>query len=250
MDLDFRIPAAKPSCMFFNALGTQAAAVILECVVETQASVEAMQCLKAFAGQAGYVLHQVRLELSDQWCTRRHRWWGVLLPSHLPQPSPPSWPEASPTLTVGSVIPEWPIWEPDADSQLLWTEAERQAYTDPMLGTKPRVLNVAGKAPTTLHSYGNPLQGCPCKCRAQGFSMHRLGSQGLRGFGVPAHHFASNRYLPAGARPLKHSADDHAACSRTSCSSLSDWTVGCPVAVLVDEWSVGSLGLRALSDAL
>ena len=174
---------------------TQAAAIVLECVVEIQASAEAMQCLCDFASRAGYVLHQVRLELSDQWCTRRHRWWGVLLPQHLPQPHMQPWPTLTPSLVVGDVIPEWPLWSPLDEAQLLWTEEEAQAYADPRLGTEPRILNVAGKAPTALHSYGNPLQGCPCRCRLQGFSLTRLYNRGLRGYGVPASHAAGTRYL-------------------------------------------------------
>ena len=174
---------------------TQAAAIVLECVVEIQASAEAMQCLCDFASRAGYVLHQVRLELSDQWCTRRHRWWGVLLPQHLPQPHMQPWPAITPSLVVGDVIPEWPLWSPLDEAQLLWTEEEAQAYADPRLGTEPRILNVAGKAPTALHSYGNPLQGCPCRCRLQGFSLTRLYNRGLRGYAVPASHSAGTRYL-------------------------------------------------------
>ena len=38
--------------------------------------------------------------------------------------------------------------------------------------------------PTALHSWGNALRGCPCKCRKGPFSWDRLRQQGLRGVGV------------------------------------------------------------------
>ena len=57
--------------------------VVLECVSEISDSVEAIDCLKRFAFQAGYQIAQVHLELAHQWASRRRRWWAVLLPACL-----------------------------------------------------------------------------------------------------------------------------------------------------------------------
>ena len=173
----------------------------------------------------------------------------VMLPQHLPQPHMQPWPAITPSLVVGDVIPEWPLWSPLDEAQLLWTEEEAQAYADPRLGTEPRILNVAGKAPTALHSYGNPLQGCPCRCRLQGFSLTRLYNQGLRGYGVPASHSAATRHLhPQELGLLSTIPSDHASCSRAPGSPLFDRPACSTSAVALDRGSNPSMGIRDLPD--
>ena len=87
-----------------------------------------------------------------------------------------------------------PIRPPEQEQDLLWDEAERAAYFDEQYGQDVRLLASDMKAPTALHSYGNPLRACPCGCR-QPFADHRLRNQGLRGFGILSHTFPGPRCL-------------------------------------------------------
>ena len=61
---------------------------------------------------------------------------------------------------------------------------EASKFSDPGFGQDDRRLDQNAVAPTALHSWGNPLRGCPCGCRLSGFSLERLLQSGLRGIGI------------------------------------------------------------------
>ena len=172
----------------------QVAGVVLECVSEISDSIEAIDCLKSFAFNAGYQIAQVHLELAHQWASRRRRWWAVLLPACLPDFELRPWPAHAVPTTVGDVMPEVPLWDVDTEKQLLWDSAEQAAYANPAYGTEPRLLAASSQAPTALHSWGTALRPCPCKCRAQAFSKTSLLSRGLRGVGVPSQVLEGTRF--------------------------------------------------------
>ena len=165
---------------------TQASGVVLECVSEIQQHPAAMQCIQGFAAKVGFRFQQVVLDLAQQWVSRRLRWWAVLLPSDFPALHLPSWPTRAVPLTVGQVIPEWPVWSEADEVELLWNDREQEAYSNPLYGTEARTLEASAQAPTALHSWGNALTSCPCGCRSQPISEESLQLRGLRGIGVPS----------------------------------------------------------------
>ena len=154
-----------------------------------------MECLQAFAARARFQLHQVVLDLADRWISRRMRWWAVLLPADMASFALPAWTVLQPTLLVGDLIPSWPVWPTAEEKALLWSEREREAYNDLTLGTEPRLLSFDMKCPTALHSWGSPLDPCPCGCRLQSFSWPRLQQFGLRGIGIHSELLGEVRYL-------------------------------------------------------
>ena len=162
----------------------QAAGLVLECVPEVQDYADTMALLHQFASAACFQMHSVVLDLGDVWGSHRRRWWCIMLPSHLPAFSISPWPPLSVAPTVADVIPEWPLWPRQQELELEWTVQEQSLYADPRFGKDPRRFVLNGKAPTALHSWGNALTACPCKCRKAGFSLSRLETGGLRGLGV------------------------------------------------------------------
>ena len=192
--LGFRDPRSKTMLSVLQcAWHMQVPAIVLECVTEIVHHEEAMRTLQAFADKAGYSMHYQLLELSHQWASRRHRWWCVFLPSHLPPIVLEDWPSAD--CNVKDVIPCWPIWPDEQEHDLTWDEAERQAFSNPAFGTDTRHLDSMSKAPTALHSWGSPLRPCPCGCRTAPFSEYRLQQRGLRGVGIHSQSTGAMRFL-------------------------------------------------------
>ena len=154
--------------------------LMLECVVEAGLVPEIQSVLAALAKGLNFGVRTIELALEDVWPCRRRRWWAILtiapwLPAELK-----SWPSfAFPT--VRDVIPEWPVWPEHEEAQLELGGIELQAFHEPSFGGGDRILQMNGKAPTFLHSYGSQLVACPCKCRSSGLSPARLERAGLRG---------------------------------------------------------------------
>ena len=162
----------------------QSPALILECVAEVTRFVETISLLRKFAARSGLRMQTVTLDLQDQWCSRRHRWWCLMVPFQWPEQPLPGWPKSAEHRTVGDVIRDWPIWPRAEEQALAWTETESAMYAEPEFGTEARLLNLQGPAPTFVHSMGVALGACPCGCRSAGLSLEFLRSGGFRGFGV------------------------------------------------------------------
>ena len=162
----------------------QAPGLLLECVPEVQEHVEVRDLLQTFASHMGMKIHQVVLELGDQWISRRCRWWCAMLPQGMPSFQLTAWPQLSPKPVIGDEISQWPEWPIDEELALAWTEEEAQKYGDPTYGNDCRRLNICAQAPTALRSWGAALRACPCGCRLRGFSEQSLQSRKLRGFGI------------------------------------------------------------------
>ena len=162
----------------------QCAGLILECVSEVQDCDEAMQAIRTFAAKMKLVLHDITLELADQWASHRRRWWAVLLPEAAETFKLRGWTQASWGRTVGEIIPEWPLWPKAEEENLKWTVQEVAKFGDARYGKDARSLDMRRPAPTALHSYGSPLDPCPCGCRKMGLHENRLLQKGLRGFAV------------------------------------------------------------------
>ena len=168
--------------------------VVLECVASITECEEVMKVFRLFAAHAGFRFTSVKLELAHQWASRRFRWWGIFLPSSLPEVCIPNWHDDSLCWPVQAVLPDWPQWTMEEEMQLIWTPEEKDAFSNPSYGKDPRVINKCGKAPTALHSFGCQLSACPCGCRTRQFSHASLCARGLRGFGVPAAHVQGLRH--------------------------------------------------------
>ena len=173
----------------------QACGVILECELNLLHNQHNALWLNQFMTKAGFSSVQVSLDLSQQWSTRRARWWLVLLPAHLPTLQLPVWPQLSEYRVVGDVIPVWPQWADEVEQELQWDEKEQEAFSDPDLGPTSRVLVSTQPCPTALHSWGNVLRPCPCGCRPQAFPREVLLGTGLRGVGVPSAKDRAVRHL-------------------------------------------------------
>ena len=162
----------------------QCAGLILECVDEVQDCEEAKQAIRLFASKLGLEFQEVTLELADQWASHRKRWWAVLLPAAEEAFHLQNWTKASWGRTVGEIIPEWPIWSMEEEASLKWTVQEAAKFGDVRCGKDPRYLDMRRPAPVALHSYGSPLDPCPCGCRKMALPESSLLQKGLRGFAI------------------------------------------------------------------
>ncbi|CAE7238032.1 aquIMA [Symbiodinium sp. KB8] len=124
----------------------QAHGLLLECVAEVQNFPEALGPLRLLAGRMGFQMHQLVLELGDQWASRRHRWWCVMLPAGLPQLNLQPWPATAQKLVVSDVIAEWPLWPQEEECALAWTPLEAERYADPAFGNDTRHLDMQAQA--------------------------------------------------------------------------------------------------------
>ena len=119
---------------------SQASCLILEGSADLARLPQLQQMLKDFADRAEMQLHQIELDLADQWASSRVRWWAILLPAGLPTLQLHRWPVQSPPLAVQDIIPEWPVWPTMEEADLLWDPKEQQAFADPAFGPEPRIL--------------------------------------------------------------------------------------------------------------
>ena len=174
---------------------TQAVALVLECVAEVASFASTLDVIRGFAQKARFRIHEVILDLQDQWASRRRRWWAVLVPLDVACRPIPVWPDARAQWPIARVIPEWPAWDPAVEASLHWTPEEAARYEDAAYGNDPRALNLQGKAPTAVHSWGCALSSCPCGCRQFAFSDSRLRTGGLRGVGIIANDGKTRRHL-------------------------------------------------------
>lgn len=156
-------------------------AVILECVPEAAHAKHVQDQIRQFASQDGFDVVQSTLHLQAIWPSKRSRWFAVLVRKAFPGFALPDLPSVAPMPVVQDVIQEWPCWSEVEERQLAWTPLECQAYSDPAFGDVNRKVVVSEPLPTALHSWGNALYPCPCKCRLKGLGKELLLANGLRG---------------------------------------------------------------------
>ena len=160
--------------------------LFLECVQEALSDDATQRQLQEFANMHGFAVFQRVLHLSNMWPSRKTRWFMVMLPSEFGEFSFPALPQLPKPPSVMQLMPfsPWPAWSMQDESQLSWTEMEEQVYNDPQYGSTNRFVQTQHPLPTALHSWGNALYACPCKCRASGLSPQTLRSGGLRGLAI------------------------------------------------------------------
>ena len=173
---------------------TQASGLVLECVAEIQSHPATLAVLQRFARHAGFRIHQIVLDLSHPWASRRKRWWCVMLLPQFPLRLT-AWPSLAKPLTVSDVIPCWPHWLLTDEQRLAWTPTEVEKFSDPKYGSDCRCLDCSSQAPTALHSWGVALEACPCGCRNSPMSEARFSQSGLRGTGIFSPTLQAMRHL-------------------------------------------------------
>ena len=235
---------------------TQCSGLILECVSEVASHEEVMKAIQLYAAKLGHQLQATTLELADQWASRRCRWWALALPSCQVQVKLPTWPRALNFRTVEEVVPEWPLWPLEEEKALEWSSREIAAFHDPELGADCRVLDVKRPAPTALHSYGNPLDACPCGCRAQGLSENRLKKDGLRGYCIhsgvtgQARHIHPQELALLNAIPVSHAFLPDTKAALCLIGQIASPLQSLWVFMHVAEWAAAVFGQRQPPSAL
>ena len=170
-------------------------AAILECVKGAGTNPTIQQALHLLAEKMDMQFLSTSLDLADQWACRRARWWAMLIPKAWVSTGLRPWPKSDEFQIVGDIFRHFGIWSEDEERELHLTRTELEMYMNPQFGSDPRVLLFDQKANTILHSYGNALTGCPCKCRASSFSLQSLLERGLRGFFTSSRISGSPRFL-------------------------------------------------------
>ena len=198
----FKLHQADPrSKAFWAGLRTsflmQAQACILECVTGAASDPNIQQGLASIAEIMHWRVQDVTLKLEDQWPMHRCRWWCLLCPEDWPVVDLCPWPSSLEFSRILDVLPRWGVWPCHQEDELLLTQQEFQYYSDPKYGKDCRFLSASGKSSTVLHSYGNALGPCPCKCRATKFTDESLVAKGLRGFFINSERYNQPRFLHA-----------------------------------------------------
>eukprot|EP00435_Cladocopium_sp_Y103_P067936 s1011_g30.t1 len=168
---------------------TQAAFMLLECVVGAGSNPQVRALLNEFCEVRGFRMTCAVLHLDHALPCRRTRWWCLLYPAWLPELIIPDLPRSLTRRTLQDIFPFWPVWTEEEELELKLDSQELAAYGDLDLGYRleDRLLNMEGQCPTLLHSMGNVLRACPCHCRGP-ISFALLRAQGLHGVVVKSIH--------------------------------------------------------------
>ena len=179
---------ADPRALTFKGLiraifMLQAQAAVLECVEGAALDGDVREGVEWLCQHLQWQAAETVIDLAQQWCTRRKRWWAVLAPAGWTL-SLPSWPTIARFDRVCRVLPSMGEWSLAEEEDLLLTPMELAAYSNPAYGNDERLLQPHHVCPTMLHSYSSALTSCPCGCRSTGFAPTSLANKGLRGFFV------------------------------------------------------------------
>ena len=146
--------------------------LVLECVEPAATHPFVRRQLEEFKQATGFRSAEVILDLAHKWVSSRKRWWCVLFAPDLPAPHLQPWIPDRLWPQVDAVLNSFEISPAQLQAlRLPQQELEEFASRKPL---RSYVLKITSRAPTALHSWGNPTQACPCGCRLQGFSQARL----------------------------------------------------------------------------
>lgn len=163
----------------------QSACIVLECTPALLKDVESQAIIRQFAETTGYRVSQCLIQLSNCWCARRERWFGLFCAPLIGHCNLFDLPQVSICPTVRSLMPEMKQWPPAEQQQLvlnLYEFAKYHVYSPGSI--KSSHLRMDEQLPTLLHSAGNQLYDCACGCRPA-LSESRLQKRGLIGVLVP-----------------------------------------------------------------
>lgn len=153
----------------------------LECVQPAAKDEYVKDEIRKFQQRTGFHCRQIDLSLQNVWPTRRDRAWWVLS-------SPMVGPidiDAMPCLnnidTVKDLIPKIFPWSSEDEHALSLNDVELEGFGVHSDSFHKYLLNLQGKSPCALHSWGNQLVPCACGCRASGLAAWRIQQKGLFG---------------------------------------------------------------------
>eukprot|EP00438_Fugacium_kawagutii_P001635 Skav211753 [mRNA] locus=scaffold1548:673105:678018:- [translate_table: standard] len=155
--------------------------ILLECVEPAQRDPFVTQEVHRFCQQTGFKKHDIILKLDNIWPARRSRWWCFLLSPLFPDMGIQDFPQNFGLQKINQLISskmEIPSTELEC---LLLDDVEKQVFGVDDQGGCQHTLNVHEKMPCALHAWGSQVHACPCQCRSQGLSPHRLQERGLHG---------------------------------------------------------------------
>ena len=155
--------------------------IVLECV-QPAASDEFVKAeISKFQQCTGFHCRQVNLSLQDAWPTRRDRAWWILSSPLVGPIDLEEMPVFSDLDTVRKVIPRIFPWSEEDENALALSEVELDGFGVSNDSHQRYLLNMGGKAPCALHSWGSQLHPCQCGCRSAGLASWRLEQKGLFG---------------------------------------------------------------------
>jgi len=158
-----------------------ASVIILECVAPAAHDAFIQAELLRFCTSTGYRMSHTDLKLDQIWPCRRHRAWWILYAPELGTIDLATWAPLDNLWEVQQIIPEISLWAENDENLLALDEVELEAFGVTTDNHAKYLLNGKSTAPCALHAWGSQTRACPCGCRQQGFSCHRLESKGLHG---------------------------------------------------------------------
>ena len=168
--------------------------LLLECVDNVIHYADTQALLDKFTEAANHRGQRLTFDLRDQWPMRRNRFWFVTLPVDLPELHLEIWPKTHHFSVLGDIMKLNAVWSDEDENDLQWDHNELYVYGNPSLGAEKRILESTDGTPTVLHSWGHVTRPCPCNCRPA-FSMARLQTGGVRGFGLRSAKTSMPRHL-------------------------------------------------------
>eukprot|EP00438_Fugacium_kawagutii_P029116 Skav233713 [mRNA] locus=scaffold2120:164991:169655:+ [translate_table: standard] len=163
----------------------QSPMVVLECVEPCHRDAF-FQCeVSKFCQETGFVRTDLTLKLEDIWPAKRMRLWCVLMHPSIGEVKVAQVPQNFGLQKISQLIPHAMSMPSEELEALRLTPEEKDAFRVSEDGTTPHELNMQGYLPTALHSWGNQLSACPCKCRNGPLSAIRLREKGLHGVVLP-----------------------------------------------------------------
>ena len=169
--------------------------LLLECTPLVETYQQLVQFLDQFADTMQFRWKSQILHLDESWPVRRTRWWCLMVPESLHSLLTLSdLPRASHLQTVSSLLVTWPVWSPENEADLVWTEEETEFY-EKFAVLSDLCLQCNAKRPTLLHGLAHLDRACPCGCRSSGLSEARLYRDGVSAVALRATHSDGLRHL-------------------------------------------------------
>ena len=155
--------------------------MVLECVGPAQADPFVNHHINNFCNKTKFIRSDCVLELHELWPSKRNRWWCILSAPAIGKIEVGTCPDFPDLPNVEHVLPRIRRWPQAEEEELRLTPVELEAFKESDRQKGSHILNKKGPMPCALHCWGSQLTACPCGCRQQGLSEHRLKQKGLRG---------------------------------------------------------------------
>ena len=155
--------------------------LVLECVQPAASDEFVRKELSKFQQCTGFHCRQVNLSLQDAWPTRRDRAWWILSSPLVGPIDIEEMPAFNDLDKVCKIIPKIFPWSEEDENALSLSDVELDGFGVSHDAHQRYLLNMQGKAPCALHSWGSQLHPCPCGCRSAGLASWRLEQKGLFG---------------------------------------------------------------------